>query len=86
MVRDRARLERALERRDGEKKAELRFEPFDLNPIRARGAQVGCAFGARDRTERGYAVPAVVIDERHLVSGGQPVEVFERALRPFAAA
>ena len=27
------------------------------------------------------AVPAVIINRRHLISGGQPVEVFERALR-----
>lgn len=32
------------------------------------------------------AVPAVIIDRRHLISGGQPVEVFERALRELAAA
>jgi predicted DsbA family dithiol-disulfide isomerase len=31
------------------------------------------------------AVPAVVIDERYLISGGQPVEAFERALREIAA-
>jgi predicted DsbA family dithiol-disulfide isomerase len=31
-------------------------------------------------------VPAVIIDRRHLISGGQPVEVFERALRQIAAA
>lgn len=31
-------------------------------------------------------VPAVVIDQQHLISGGQPVEVFERALREIAAA
>ena len=31
-------------------------------------------------------VPAVIIEKRHLVSGGQPVEVFERALREIAAA
>ena len=31
-------------------------------------------------------VPAVIIDRKHLVSGGQPVEVFERALREIAAA
>ena len=31
-------------------------------------------------------VPAVIIERRHLVSGGQPVEVFERALREIAAA
>lgn len=31
------------------------------------------------------AVPAVIVNERHLISGGQPVEVFERALRQIAA-
>ena len=31
------------------------------------------------------AVPAVIINDRHLISGGQPVEVFERALRQIAA-
>ena len=33
-----------------------------------------------------YAVPAVIVDDRHLIQGGQPVEVFERALRQIAAA
>jgi predicted DsbA family dithiol-disulfide isomerase len=32
------------------------------------------------------AVPAVIIEQRHLISGGQPVEVFENALRQIAAA
>ena len=27
------------------------------------------------------SVPAIIINQRHLISGGQPVEVFERALR-----
>jgi predicted DsbA family dithiol-disulfide isomerase len=31
------------------------------------------------------SVPAIVINERHLISGGQPVELFERALRHIAA-
>jgi predicted DsbA family dithiol-disulfide isomerase len=31
------------------------------------------------------AVPAVIIERRHLISGGQPVEVFEQALRQIAA-
>lgn len=31
------------------------------------------------------SVPAVIIDDRHLISGGQPVEVFEQALRRIAA-
>jgi len=30
-------------------------------------------------------VPAVIIDDRHLISGGQPPEVFERALAQIAA-
>jgi predicted DsbA family dithiol-disulfide isomerase len=32
------------------------------------------------------SVPAIIIDRTHLISGGQPVEVFERALREIAAA
>ena len=36
--------------------------------------------------ERGInSVPAIVIDGRHLISGGQPPEVFEQALRKIAA-
>jgi len=37
--------------------------------------------------ERGiHSVPAVVIDGKHLISGGQPPEVFAQALRQIAAA
>jgi predicted DsbA family dithiol-disulfide isomerase len=32
------------------------------------------------------SVPAIIINERHLISGGQPTEVFEQALRQIAAA
>lgn len=32
-----------------------------------------------------HSVPAIVINQRHLISGGQPPEVFERALRQIAA-
>ena len=32
-----------------------------------------------------HAVPAVIINDRHLISGGQPAEVFEQALRKIAA-
>ncbi|GAA4019182.1 DsbA family oxidoreductase [Actimicrobium antarcticum] len=32
------------------------------------------------------SVPAVIINGRHLISGGQPVDVFEQALRQIAAA
>lgn len=33
-----------------------------------------------------HSVPAVIINNQHLISGGQPVEVFEGALRQIAAA
>jgi predicted DsbA family dithiol-disulfide isomerase len=33
-----------------------------------------------------HAVPSVVVNERHLIQGGQPPEVFEQALRQIAAA
>ena len=33
-----------------------------------------------------HAVPAVIINDKHLISGGQPAEVFEQALRQIAAA
>jgi predicted DsbA family dithiol-disulfide isomerase len=48
------------------------------------------ADAVRDR-ERYYqqqgisAVPSVIIDDRHLIQGGQPPEAFERALRQLAA-
>ncbi|ART47279.1 DsbA family oxidoreductase [Acidovorax carolinensis] len=32
-----------------------------------------------------HLVPAIIINDRHLISGGQPVEVFEQALRQIAA-
>ena len=31
------------------------------------------------------SVPAVIVNERHLIAGGQPAEVFEQALRQIAA-
>jgi predicted DsbA family dithiol-disulfide isomerase len=32
-----------------------------------------------------HSVPSIIVDERHLIQGGQPVEVFEQALREIAA-
>ena len=32
-----------------------------------------------------HSVPAVIFNDKHLVSGGQPVEVFEQAIRQIAA-
>lgn len=49
------------------------------------------AADVRDRekfyAERGIrAVPSVIINDRHLIQGGQPAEVFERALRQLVGA
>ena len=33
-----------------------------------------------------HSVPAVIVNDRHLIQGGQPPEVFEQALRQIAAA
>ncbi|OUL99073.1 disulfide bond formation protein DsbA [Variovorax sp. JS1663] len=64
-----------------------------LDPQRARAILAGNEFAAETRArERFYthagihSVPAIVIDNQHLISGGQPVEVFERALRQIAGA
>jgi predicted DsbA family dithiol-disulfide isomerase len=32
-----------------------------------------------------HSVPAIIVNDRHLIQGGQPVEVFEQALRQIAA-
>lgn len=63
-----------------------------LDEARARDILAGGEFTEEVReTEAMYlnagihAVPAVVINGQHLVSGGQPVEVYERVLRQLAA-
>lgn len=33
-----------------------------------------------------HSVPSIIIDDRHLIQGGQPPELFEQALRQLAAA
>lgn len=63
-----------------------------LDEARARQVLASGEFAdaVRER-ERQYtgsgitAVPSVIFNDRHLVQGGQPVEVFERALRQLAA-
>lgn len=67
-----------------------------LNVVRACGLSVEAAqevlstdaFAAAVRADEQaiqrqgiQAVPAIILDQRHLIQGGQPVEVFERALR-----
>jgi len=64
-----------------------------LDAARAREVLAGGAHAEAVReqerfyTDRGiHGVPAVVINDRHLIQGGQPPEVFEQALRQIAAA
>ncbi len=63
-----------------------------LDPLRAAAllSSDACAAQVRD-AERHFqmrgvrSVPAVIIEDQHLISGGQPPEVFEQALRQIAA-
>jgi predicted DsbA family dithiol-disulfide isomerase len=64
-----------------------------LDPARAREILSSGEFARETRerermyTEAGISsVPAIIINDHHLISGGQPVEVFERALRQIAGA
>ncbi len=63
---------------------------LDLERARAILASDEFAMEVRQRenfyTAQGiHSVPAVIINDRHLISGGQPVAVFEQALRQIAA-
>ena len=67
-------------------------EQVGLDPVRAREILESDAFAdeVREReefyTSQGiHSVPAIIINDRHLISGGQPPEVFEQALRQIAA-
>ena len=64
-----------------------------LDAVRAREVLASNAYAdeVRERAQfylsQGIAsVPAVIINDRHLISGGQPVEMFEQALRQVASA
>ena len=63
-----------------------------LDGERARRILAGDEFAAEVRQREKFyldagihSVPAVIIDDRHLIQGGQPPEVFEQALRQIAA-
>jgi predicted DsbA family dithiol-disulfide isomerase len=63
-----------------------------MDTVRARAVLASEEF-AQDVRERErfftshgiHSVPAVIINDRHLISGGQPAAVFEQALRQIAA-
>lgn len=64
-----------------------------LDGERARAILDSDEFGLQVREREHYyqragihSVPAVIINDRHLITGGQPPENFERALRQVAAA
>ncbi|NPC56786.1 DsbA family oxidoreductase [Caenimonas soli] len=63
-----------------------------LDPARAAEILQGDEFAAEVREREKFfldhgihAVPAVIVNDRHLIQGGQPPEVFEQALRQIAA-
>lgn len=63
-----------------------------LDAERAKAILAGDEFAAEVREQEQFylrqginSVPAVVINNRHLISGGQPPEVFEQSLRQIAA-
>lgn len=64
-----------------------------LDPAQARKVLESDAYAADVRDEEQlyqtlgiHAVPAVIVNDRHLIQGGQPPEVFEQALRQLAGA
>ena len=64
-----------------------------LDAARARAILSSDTYAAEVREQekfyldRGiHSVPAIIVNDRHLISGGQPAEVFEQALRQIAAA
>ena len=63
-----------------------------LDAGRAREVLESGEFGAEVREQERqwralgiHSVPSVIVDGRHLIQGGQPVEVFESALRRIAS-
>jgi predicted DsbA family dithiol-disulfide isomerase len=63
-----------------------------LDPVRAAAILASNEFADEVRAQEQFylragihAVPAVIINDKHLISGGQPAEVFEQALRQIAA-
>lgn len=63
-----------------------------LDAVRAREILAGEDFMAEVREREQFyldqgihAVPSVIVNDRHLIQGGQPVEAFEQVLRQIAA-
>jgi predicted DsbA family dithiol-disulfide isomerase len=63
-----------------------------LDPAKAREILESGTYAAEVREREAYyqqrgihSVPSVIIDDKHLIQGGQPPEMFEQALRQIAA-
>ncbi len=63
-----------------------------LDEARARAILAGDEYAAEVRAQEQFylnagihSVPAIIFNDQHLISGGQPVEVFEQAIRQLAA-
>lgn len=63
-----------------------------LDPVRAREVLESGRYADEVREREQFygqqgirAVPSVIVDDRYLIQGGQPVEVFEQALRQIAS-
>jgi predicted DsbA family dithiol-disulfide isomerase len=68
-------------------------ETVGLDGAQARAILAGDRYAAEVRAQEQFfqragihSVPAIIINRQHLISGGQPPEVFEQALRQIAAA
>jgi len=68
-------------------------ESVGLDGTRARAILASDEYAEEARADQDFyrrsginSVPAVIINDRHLISGGQPPEVFEQALRQIAEA
>ena len=66
----------------------IKVAQANLDLVRARAILASDEFAQDVRDQEAFyqangirSVPAVIINERYLISGGQPVEVFEQALR-----
>jgi predicted DsbA family dithiol-disulfide isomerase len=67
-------------------------EESGLDVAQARSILQGDTYAAQVREEEAFytshgihAVPSVIVNDRHLIQGGQPPEVFAQALRQIAA-
>ncbi len=63
-----------------------------LDPVQAREVLASGRYADEVREREAYyqqrgihSVPSIIIDDRHLIQGGQPPELFEQALRQIAA-